>query len=191
MAGSPDEVTQLLLRWSKGDNQAFEQLVPLVSVELRRLARRYMNRERVDLTLRTSALINEAYLRLIQQHHVEWQDRAHFFALAAQIMHRVLIDHARRYQYEKRGAGHRKISLDEARDLGQERARELIELDEALSSLASFDSRKSEIVKLRFFGGLSIEEIAETLTISTATVKRELQAARLWLRRFMTTDVPV
>ena len=124
-------------------------------------------------------------------HRVEWQDRAHFLALAAQIMHHVLIDHARRYQSEKRGAGNRKVALDDAPDISEQRAKELIELDEALESLASFDKRKSEIVRLRFFGGLSIEEIAVTLAVSAATVKRELLAARLWLRRFMTNSIQV
>ncbi|HSE96932.1 MAG TPA: sigma-70 family RNA polymerase sigma factor [Blastocatellia bacterium] len=190
MAAIPDQVTQLLLRWSEGDSEALEQLIPLVSAELRRLARRYMAKERPGHTLQTSALINEAYLRLVNQQSVEWKDRAHFFAVAAQIMRHVLIDHARSDQYETRGAGAHKLALDEVAEMGQQRAKELIELDDALTSLAAFDSRKSRIVELRFFGGLSIEEIAEAMSISPATVKRELQSARLWLQRMMARGVP-
>jgi RNA polymerase sigma-70 factor (ECF subfamily) len=186
MPALPDEVTQMLLRWSSGDNNAFDELVPLVHAELRRLARFNMGRERTGHTLQTSDLIHEAYLRLVNQQSVEWQDRAHFFAVAAQIMRRILIDHARSYQYAKRGAGAEKIPLDEIAVVNQERASELVALDEALVSLAAYDARKSKIVELRFFGGLSIEETAEVLEISPATVKREMQAARLWLRHMMT-----
>jgi len=188
MAALPNEITELLLSWSKGDEEALEHLIPLVSSELRRLARRYMAKERSGHTLQTSALINEAYLRLVNQQNVEWKDRAHFFAVAAQIMRHILIDHARRYQYEKRGAGAQKIALDDAAVLGQQRAKELIALDDALIELAAFDARKSQIVELRFFGGLSIEEVAEVTSTSPATVKRELQAAKLWLKRMMTND---
>jgi RNA polymerase sigma-70 factor, ECF subfamily len=188
MAAIPNEITELLLSWSKGDKEALEHLIPLVSSELRRLARRYMAKERSGHTLQTSALINEAYLRLVNQQNVEWKDRAHFFAVAAQIMRHILIDHARRYQYEKRGAGAQKITLDDAAVLGQQRAKELIALDEALVELAAFDPRKSQIVELRFFGGLSIEEVAEVTSTSPATVKRELQAAKLWLKRIMAQD---
>jgi RNA polymerase sigma factor (TIGR02999 family) len=186
MAALPNEITELLLNWSKGDKEALEHLIPLVSSELRRLARRYMAKERSGHTLQTSALINEAYLRLVDQQNVEWKDRAHFFAVAAQIMRHILIDHARRYQYEKRGAGAQKIELNDAVFSGQQRAKELIALDDSLSELAAFDPRKSQIVELRFFGGLSIEEVAEVVGISPATVKRELQAAKLWLKRIMT-----
>jgi RNA polymerase sigma factor (TIGR02999 family) len=186
MPALPNEVTQLLLRWSSGDNNALDELIPCVHAELRRLARLHMRREHPGHTLQTSDLINEAYLRLVNQQSVEWQDRAHFFAVAAQIMRRVLIDHARSYQYAKRGAGAEKIPLDEVAVVNQERASELVALDEALVSLAAYDGRKSQIVELRFFGGLSIEETAEVLKISPATVKRELQAARLWLHRMMT-----
>jgi RNA polymerase sigma-70 factor, ECF subfamily len=188
MAALPNEITELLLSWSKGDKEALEHLIPLVSSELRRLARRYMAKERSGHTLQTSALINEAYLRLVNQQNVDWQDRAHFFAVAAQIMRHILIDHARRYQYEKRGAGAQKIELDDAAVLGQQRAKELIALDDALIELAAFDARKSQIVELRFFGGLSIEEVAEVTKASPATVKRELRAAKLWLKRIMTND---
>jgi len=186
MPALPNEVTQLLLRWSSGDHNALDELVPCVHAELRRLARLYMGRERSGHTLQTSDLINEAYLRLVNQQNVAWQDRAHFFAVAAQIMRRILIDHARSYQYAKRGAGAEKIPLDEVAVVNQERASELVALDEALVGLAAYDARKSQIVELRFFGGLSIEETAEVLKISPATVKRELQAARLWLHRMMT-----
>lgn len=188
MAGLPNQITELLLSWSRGDQGALEHLIPLVSSELRRLARRYMMKERSGHTLQTSDLINEVYLRLVNQQNVEWKDRAHFFAVAAQIMRHILIDHARRYQYEKRGAGAQKIELNDATVLGQQRAKELIELDDALTELASFDSRKSQIVELRFFGGLSIEEVAEVIGASPATVKRELQAAKIWLKRIMTQD---
>jgi len=188
MAALPNEITELLLSWSNGDEEALEHLIPLVSSELRRLARHYMAKERSGHTLQTSALINEAYLRLVNQQNVEWKDRAHFFAVAAQIMRHILIDHARRYQYEKRGAGAQKIELNDAAVLGQQRAKELIALDEALIELAAFDTRKSQIVELRFFGGLTIEEVAEVTSTSRATVKRELQAAKLWLKRIITQD---
>ncbi len=186
MAVLPDQITELLLSWSQGDKEALEHLIPLVSSELRRLARRYMAKERSDHTLQTSALINEAYLRLVNQQNVEWKDRAHFFGVAAQIMRHILIDHARKYQYEKRGAGAQKIALNDAAVLGHQRAKELIALDDALIELAAFDTRKSQIVELRFFGGLTIEEVAEVTSTSPATVKRELQAAKLWLKRIMT-----
>lgn len=186
MAALPDQITELLLSWSQGDKEALEHLVPLVSAELRRLARRYMAKERTDHTLQTSALINEAYLRLVNQQSAEWKDRAHFFAVAAQIMRHILIDHARKYQYEKRGAGAQKIELNDAAVLGQQRAKELIALDDALIELAAFDTRKSQIVELRFFGGLTIDEVAEVTSTSPATVKRELQAAKLWLKQMMT-----
>jgi RNA polymerase sigma factor (TIGR02999 family) len=185
MAALPDQITDLLLGWSKGDKQALDQLIPAVSSELRRLARRYMAKERSGHTLQTSALINEAYLRLVNHQNVEWKDRAHFFAVAAQIMRHILIDHARKYRYEKRGAGAQKVDLNDAVILGQQRAKELVALDDALTDLATFDSRKSQVVELRFFGGLSIEEVGEVMCISPATVKRELQAARLWLKRMM------
>jgi RNA polymerase sigma factor (TIGR02999 family) len=185
MSTLPDEITGLLLSWGNGDKAALDQLIPLVSAELRRLARRYMARERSDHTLQTSALINEAYLRMVNQQSVDWQDRAHFFAVAAQVMRHILIDHARKYRYEKRGGGAATVALDEVKASGQQRAKELIALDEALTELAGFDARKSQIVELRFFGGLSIDEVADAMDISPATVKRELQAAKLWLRRMM------
>jgi RNA polymerase sigma factor, TIGR02999 family len=144
-----------------------------------------MGRERPNHTLQTSALIHEAYLRLVDQQKVEWQDRAHFFAMAAQIMRNILIDHARKYRSAKRGAGAQMVPLDESVMANSQRASELVDLDEALTNLAALDSRKSQIVELQFFGGLSIDEIAEVLKISPATVKRDLQAAKLWLHRLM------
>lgn len=186
MAALPDQITTLLLCWSSGDREALDQLIPLVSHELRRIARRYMAKERFGHTLQTSALINEAYLQLVNQQSVEWKDRAHFFAVAAQIMRHILIDYARRYRYEKRGAGARKVELNDAKALGEQRAKELIALDDALTELAAFDQRKSQIVELRFFGGLTIEEVAQVTSTSPATVKRELQAAKRWLKLMMT-----
>ena len=180
MTGLPSQVTQLLINWSSGDKTALDQLIPLVHAELRRLARRYMARQSPGHTLQTSALINEAYLRLVNQQSVQWQDRAHFFAVSAQIMRNILIDHARKYSYAKRGAGARKVSLDE----------ELVALDDALVELATADPRKSQIVELRFFGGLSIEETAEVMKLSPATVQREWRAARAWLQRVMSNDKP-
>ena len=185
MPGLPNEITRLLLSWNSGNQEALDELIPIVYTELRRIARLYMRRERGNHTLQTSALINEAYLRLVDQQNVKWQDRAHFFAVAAQIMRNILIDHARKYQSTKRGAGAQQVPLDEAIIVNQQRASELVALDDALVSLAAFDERKSQIVELQFFGGLSIEEIAEVMKISPATVKRELQAAKLWLHRIM------
>lgn len=185
MTGQSDELTQLLHSWSNGDDQALDKLIPLVYAELRKLARRYMGRENPDHTLQTSALINEAYLKLVDQQSVQWQNRAHFFAVAAQVMRHILIDHARAQRFAKRGAGALKVSLDETAMLTDERASELVALDDALTTLASLDLRKSRIVELRFFGGLSIEETAEIMKVSPVTVTREWRAARAWLRREM------
>jgi RNA polymerase sigma-70 factor (ECF subfamily) len=183
MTALPSEVTQLLMDWSKGDRAALDQLIPIVESELRRLARRFIGKENPGHTLETSALINEAYLRLVDQKNVQWQNRAHFFAVSAQIMRHILIDHARSHRYAKRGAGARKVGLDEAAVLPERRAAELVALDDALRELAAVDPRKSEVVELRFFGGLSIEEAAEVMKISPATVQREWRAARAWLHR--------
>ena len=185
MTGLPSQVTNLLVKWSDGDKSALDQLIPVVHTELRRIARRYMRRQSPDHTLETSALINEAYLRLVDQQNVEWKDRAHFFAVSSQIMRNILIDHARKYSYAKRGAGARKVPLDEAATMAEQRAAEFVALDEALSELAKVDARKSQIVELRFFGGLNIEEVAEVMRISPATVQREWRAARAWLQRAM------
>lgn len=182
---NPDGLTQLLINWRNGDKSAIDQLMPLVYEELRRLARSFMARERRDHTLQTSALINEAYLRLVDQEAGNLQNRAHFFAVAAQVMRHILIDHARSYLYEKRGAGAPKVPLDEAVVLTDERASELVALDDALTSLAQVDPRKSRIVELRFFGGLNIDETAEVMDLSPTTVQREWRAAKAWLRRFI------
>src|SRR2546429_5712107 len=183
MTGFPQEITQLLLNWSKGDQAALDQLIPLVYPELRKLARRYMGRESPEHTLQTSALINEAYLRLIDQQAVEWNDRAHCFAVAAQVMRHILIDHARSHLYGKRGAGAQHVPLDEVVVVSQERAAELVSLDDALTSLAKIDERKGKIIELRFFGGLRVDETAQVMNVSPVTVMREWRAAKAWLHR--------
>ena len=175
------EVTELLVAWSDGDEQALERLAPLVQAELHRLARRYMSRERGDHLLQTSALINEAYLRLIDWKSARWQNRAHFFGVAAQMMRRILVDHARAHEAEKRGGEFQKLSLDENIDVSGERDVNLVALDDALNLLAEVDPQKSKIVELRFFGGLSVEETAEVLGVSAPTVKRQWRMAKAWL----------
>ena len=175
------EVTQLLVQWSSGDKAALDKLMPLVYDELRRLAHRYLSRERPDHTLQTTALVNEAYLRLVDRKNVHWQNRAHFFAISAQLMRCILVDHARSHAYAKRGGGARKIPLDEAMVFSQERAAEVVAIDDALKGLAALDPQQSRIVELRFFGGLTIEETAEVLHLSPATIKREWATARAWL----------
>jgi RNA polymerase sigma-70 factor (ECF subfamily) len=185
MPAFPQEITQLLINWSQGDKVALDQLVPLVYPELRLLAKRYMGREAPEHTLQTSALINEAYLKLVDQKNVKWQNRAHFFAVAAQVMRHILVDHARTRNYAKRGGGAPKLPLDEATALIDQRAAELIALDDALQDLAALDSRKSQIIELRFFGGLSMEETAEVMKISPSTVQREWRAAKAWLHHTM------
>lgn len=180
---STDEVTQLLTDWSQGDQTALDKLTPLIYEELRRLAHHYMSRERPGHTLQTTALVNEAYVRLINRKDVHWQNRAHFFAIAAQLMRTILVDHARRHGYAKRGGGARKISLDEAAIVSQDRSQEVVELDEALTRLAGFDPLQGRIVELRFFGGLTIKQTAEVLGLSSATIKREWNTARAWLFR--------
>ena len=179
---SQQEMTQLLAAWSEGDHSALDKLAPLVNTELHDLARRYMRRERPDHTLQTTALVNEAYVRLIGQREVRWQNRAHFFAIAAQMMRRILIDHARKRASAK-GGGAGKWSLEEAAVLSDERAAELVALDEALESLTKIDERKSKIVELRFFGGLSVEEIAHVIGVSPDTITREWRRAKAWLHR--------
>jgi RNA polymerase sigma-70 factor (ECF subfamily) len=186
MTPSPNEVTQLLIAWGNGDRAARDELMPLVYEELRRLAHRYMDRERPDHTLQTSALVNEAYIRLIDQKDVQWQNRAHFFGIAAQMMRRILVDYARKRGFAKRGGEARAVSLEEAMIVSDERAATVVALDDALKSLAELDPRKSQIVELRFFGGMSIEETAEVLAISTGTVTRDFTLAKAWLRREMT-----
>lgn len=186
MTPTTQEVTQLLVDWSNGDRAALDKLLPLVNAELRRLAARYMRRENPGHTLQTSALVNEAYLRLINQQHVRWQNRAHFFGIAAQLMRRILIDHARKGQYAKRGGGALKVSLDEAAATTEACAAELLAVDEALERLTVMDARKGRIVELRFFGGLTEDETAEVLGISSPTVQREWRAAKAWLQRMLT-----
>jgi RNA polymerase sigma factor (TIGR02999 family) len=179
------DVTQLLLKWNSGDQAALDQLIPLVYDELRRLADRYLRRERRDHTLQTTALVHEAYLRLVDQ-KVEWKNRSQFFAIAAQLMRRILVDHARSHGAAKRGSGERKLSLDDIVIRFEERAADLVALDDALTGLASIDPQQSRIVELRFFGGLTVEETADVLDISPATVKREWNMAKAWLYRQLT-----
>ena len=182
MAAIPQEITHLLLKWRDGDQDAIDRLMQLVYPELRRLARRYMNRENPAHTLQTSALINEAYLRLVDQQDTEWNNRGHFFAVSAQVMRHILIDHARRHHFAKRGAGAQLLPLDETAIVSRERAAEFVALDDALTRLAGYDARKSQIVELKFFGGLTVDEIAEVMKLSGITIKREWRAAKAWLR---------
>jgi len=178
---APKEVTQLLIAWSNGDQEALEKLVPLVYDELRRIARRYMDREPAGHTLQTTALVNEAYLRLVEQKDMKWQNRAHFFGISAQLMRRILVSMARARHANKRGGEARQVSLDEALVVSEERAAELVALDEAMNELAALDPRRSLVVELRYFGGLSVEETAEVLNISPETVMREWKRAKAWL----------
>jgi RNA polymerase sigma-70 factor, ECF subfamily len=183
MATSPPQITQLLRAWSEGDEAALGELIPLIYDELHRIAQRYMGRERADHTLQTTALLNEAYLRLIDARSVQWQNRAHFFAISAQLMRRILVDAARHRNYAKRGGEALRVSLTDAELLPQERDADLVALDEALVALAKIDPRQSRVVELRFFGGLSVEETAAVLRVSPETVMREWKFAKVWLRR--------
>ncbi len=183
--GAPASVTQLLGRWTGGDRAALEALMPMVYDELRRLARSYLGRERPDHTLQSTALVHEAYLRLIEQKNVTWQNRAHFFGIAAQMMRRILVDHARNRQAVKRGSGASKLTLDEGLADTNQREVDLVALDQALHTLSRIDPQQSQIVELRFFGGLSIEDTSEVLKISPATVKRNWAMAKAWLYREM------
>lgn len=180
---SPKEITQLLIAWGDGDPSALEELAPLVHSELHRLAHHYMSRERPGHTLQTSALINEAYIRLINWKDVRWQNRSHFFAVSAQLMRRILVDFARDRQYLKRGGGAVQVSLAEAAALTVERSHDLLALDEALTALTDLDPRKGQMVEMRFFGGLTVEEVAEVLKISEETVIRDWRLAKVWLLR--------
>ena len=184
-----ENLTGLLIEWRDGDKAALEQLIPLVYDELRRIAHRYVQRERDGHTLQTSALVNEAYVRLAGQENVDWQNRSHFFAVTAQVMRHILIDHARRRRYVKHGGELRQIPLEDAEGMTQQRAAELIALDEALAELAKFDQRKNRVVELRYFGGLSLEETAEVLEISLMTVRRDWRAAKAWLFRRMKSEL--
>jgi RNA polymerase sigma factor (TIGR02999 family) len=183
MAGRSNEVSVLLADWTKGDQAAKDKLIPLVYDQLRRLARRQMAQERPGHSLQATALVNEAYLLLVDQPEVRWQNRAHFFALAAQMMRHILVDYARRRGRVKRGAGGQRVSLDEAMIVSGERAAELVALDDALNDLAAIDPRRSQVVELRYFGGLSVEEIAKVLNVSPVTVMRDWSVAKAWLYR--------
>ena len=189
MTTSPQDgsVSRLLRAWGRGDLQARDELVPVVYRELRRRAGAYLRRERSDHTLQPTALVHEAYLRLTAQDRVAWQNRAHFFAIAAQMMRRVLVDHAREHQAAKRPGAHLKVMLDDRIGAAQPRACELIMVDEALIELERIDPRQAQIVELRYFGGLSEPEVAAVLSVSRATVTREWQTARAWLYRRLTT----
>src|SRR5881227_186238 len=178
---SQQRVTELLERWGHGDDDALAQLTPFVYEELRRLAHREMGAERPDHTLQTTALVNEAYLRLADQTHPRWQNRAHFFAVAARAMRRVLVSYARSQRSQKRGGGALKIELDEAALVSPEESKEIVELHEALETLAALDSRKAQVVELKYFGGLNYDEMAEVLKISRVTVRRDWEFAKLWL----------
>jgi len=180
---SVEQITALLVAWSHGEESALEQLTPLVHSELRRLARSYLRRERDGHTLQTDALVNEAYLRLIDLSRVEWRDRAHFFALAARLMRRILVDYARSRRYQKRGGGALQLPLEEAHGVAIDRDTDFVDLDDALAALAVVDARKAQVVELRFFGGLRIAEIAEALSVSEETVLRDWRIAKLWLLR--------
>jgi len=179
----PSEVTQLLIDWRNGDRSAIDKLMPIVYEELRRIARRYMRQERPSHTLQTTALVHEAYCKLLDQREMQWQNRAHFFAVAAQVMRRLLVDHARTRRYAKRGGGARAVSLDEVALVTEDRAEQVLAVDEALTRLAALDRRKGEIVELRYFGGLSAEETGEVLGVAAITIKREWLKAKAWLQR--------
>ena len=188
MPPTPQDVTRLLQAWSDGDETALTHLMPLVEAELRRLARGCMGRERKGHTLQPTALVNEAFLRLAGAHDVRWQGRAHFMGIAARLMRRVLVDHARSRGYKKRGGGAERVPLDDALLEAAEPALTVVELDRALEAFATVDARRSQVVELRYFGGLTLEETAEVLHVSVETVKRDWRLARLWLLRELEGD---
>ena len=187
MTVNADDLTELLVEWGQGDKAALDRLTPLVYDEIRRIAHRYVQREREGQTLQTTALVNEAYLRLAGSANIAWQNRAHFYAVTAQVMRRILIDHARRRQYVKHGGEIERVPFEVAGSevglMSQPRASELLALDEALDELARLDPRKSRVVELRYFGGLSLEETAKVLEVSPMTVRRDWRAAKAWLFR--------
>jgi len=185
---APQDVTRLLQAWSDGDEAALDELVPLVEAELHRLARAFMRRERPGHTLQATELVNEAFLRLAGARQVRWQDRAHFVGIAARLMRQVLVDHARSRGYQKRGGDADRVPLDEVRLEAAERGLDLVDLDRALEAFATVDARRSQIVELRYFGGLTLEETAEVLNVSVETVKRDWRLARLWLLRRLNGD---
>ncbi len=180
------QLTQLLVSWSDGNKQALDLLTPLVYGELRKVAYGYLNRESSQATLQPTALVHEAYMRLVAQDLPDWKSRAHFFAVASQLMRQILVDHARKFRSQKRGSGAVKAPFEDALHVAQGRTSDVIALDDALTELAKFDERKSKVVELRFFGGLSKEETAQTLGISLATVGREQRLAEAWLHDYMT-----
>ncbi len=185
----PNEITQLLLRWSRGDRAALDQLMPVVYEELHKLAHSYLRRERADHTLRPTALVNEAYLRLVkQQDALVWENRQHFFGVAAYLMRQILVQHARVHTAAKRGGGTLNLSLEDALTYSDENAAEMVALDDALLALAKFDERKARIIELRYFGGLSLAETAAGLGLSVATINNETRLARAWLRRELSRD---
>jgi RNA polymerase sigma factor (TIGR02999 family) len=185
---SPGTVTELLRAWSDGDDGALEQLIPLVEAELRRLARGYMGRERRGHTLQTTALVNEAFLRLTDAQRIRWHDRAHFLGISARVMRRVLVDHARSRGYRKRGGGVQRVTLHEGLITAPDPGLDVVALDRALEALGQVDARKSRTIELRFFGGLTVEETAEVLHVSPDTVKRDWRLAKLWLLRELEGD---
>lgn len=182
-ANQPQDISLVLKAWSGGDHEAADKLMPLVYDELRKVAAQYLRKERPDHTLQPTALVNEAYLKLVDITHVDWQDRAHFFAVASQVMRHILVDYARAKATDKRGGAIQKLALDEAISFSNEQDIDLLALDDALKQLAAFDEQQSRIVEMRFFGGLSVEETAVVLGISPATVKREWALAKAWLYR--------
>jgi RNA polymerase sigma factor (TIGR02999 family) len=188
MPSAPQNVTQLLLSWGSGDKEALDKLLPVVYDELRKQAARYLRRERAGHTLQTTALIHEAYLRLVDQKNVHWQNRAQFFGLAAQLMRRILVDHARTKKRAKRGGSDIRVSLTGAKILAKSEDLDVVALDEALDRLAEIDEQQSKIVELRFFSGLTVEETAEVLSISPATVKRDWSMAKAWLHRELSSN---
>jgi RNA polymerase sigma factor (TIGR02999 family) len=189
MPSASQNVTDLLINWGEGDKEALDQLVPLVYEELRRQAARYLRRERVGHTLQTTALIHEAYLRLVDQTNVRWQNRAQFFGIAAKLMRRILVDHARTKKRAKRGGSDVRVSFTEAKISEKVQELDVVALDEALDRLAEIDEQQSKIVELRFFSGLTVEETAEVLAISPATVKRDWSVAKAWLHREISSDI--
>ena len=180
---SVDHITALLVAWQRGDDDALQQLIPLVHRELHQIAQRCLRRERSDHTLQPTALVNEAYLRLVDVRRMSWKNRTHFFAMSARLMRRVLVDFARSRQYKKRGGGALRVSLDEAHAVSTERGQDLVALDEALTALSAVDERKARVIEMRFFGGLTVEETAAVLDVSRETVLRDWRMARSWLMR--------
>jgi len=187
-SNSPEQITELLQAWGRGDQAAFDQLAPVVYAELRRLARYYMARERPDHTLQPTALVHEAYMRLADFRSLHWKNRIHFFAISAQVMRRVLVDFARSRVRRKRGGAVQRVSLDEIANLGAQHDAALLALDDALTALAAEDPRKCQVVEMKFFGGLSTDEISQSLTVSPETVQRDWKLAKLWLLRHLTAN---